>query len=75
MPDQTSLVPARDLVATPPQSDDPYAHLRAIIAKSRDPHAVKAAQTHIERLTGKASQQQKTAAEPAATSRTPLPRP
>lgn len=45
--DETALVPARDLVAQP----DPYAHLRAIIAKSKDPHARKAAQTHIDRLT------------------------
>ena len=30
---------------------DPYAHLRAIIANSKDPHAVKAAQDLLDRLT------------------------
>lgn len=34
-----------------PVTPDPYAHLKAIIANSKDPHAVKAAQEMIERLT------------------------
>ena len=51
MPEETALVPARDLVAQP----DAYAHLRAIIAKSKDPRARKAAQVHIDRLTAKST--------------------
>jgi len=47
MPDETALVPVRDLEAPP----DPYAHLKAIIASSKDPHAVKAAQDMLDRLT------------------------
>lgn len=48
MPEETALVPLSDLTASVRKPE--HEHLYAIIEKSKDPHARKAAQEHLDRL-------------------------